>query len=112
MISDKCGFLKLFFRDPISAIESVPYGAVDDERDFAMFLVSVEGGILYRLPGFQDDKEIVTKACENNPRAIKYASDRLKSDIDLAALVLAQKPYLIHEFNDDIKDKLNRKIAS
>ena len=112
MIKNKSAFLSYFFHDPISAIESVPYGSIDDERDFAMFLVSVEGGILYRLPGLQDDKEIVMKACENNPRAIKYASDRLKSDVDLAALVLSQKSYLIHEFNDDIKDKLYKNLVS
>ena len=58
-----------------------------ENRNFILKALKINGLILEELGGLKDDKFIVITAILQNPEAFRFASSRLKNDIDIARLV-------------------------
>ncbi|EFC48134.1 predicted protein [Naegleria gruberi] len=98
----KCGqLLRIISIDdatyfPAKSLHGIP-------RLLALELVSKQGEWLeYLNPELRDDREIVYKAVLNNPRSIRYASERLKQDKNLIHMIIDKGLYF-HDIHPNIQ---------
>lgn len=77
-------------------------------RDFVKIAVSCHGSALESADKFNNDFEIVRAAVEDTPYAIQYASDELKSNMEIVELAASKSEYCLlfslpcmEKYNDD-----------
>ena len=69
-----------------------------DLKERARQALSENGGLLQKMSDtYKDDKELVLAAVEQDPRAFRHASYRLKGDPDIVAIVVKDHVYLLLE---------------
>jgi hypothetical protein len=74
-------------------------------KEKAIESIKADGLNLEKLSDkWKQDFDVVLAACTNNGFAIKYASLELKSNKDIANVVLKKQPLLLSEFGYDIKN--------
>ena len=59
-------------------------------------------------PRLKDDRDMVIEAVKENGCCIRFASERLKNDIDLARLALENNPYAASDIPRKIYNQLQK----
>jgi general stress protein YciG len=83
----------------LSSTDTAIHQNVDkDLKERARQALSENGGLLQKMSDtYKDDKELVLAAVEQDPRAFRHASYRLKGDPDIVAIVVKDHVYLLLE---------------
>mmetsp|Transcript_32051 Transcript_32051/g.76482 ORF Transcript_32051/g.76482 Transcript_32051/m.76482 type:complete len:481 (-) Transcript_32051:164-1606(-) len=83
--------LKALIRGHPRELANAP-GFIQEDREFVLQMLGIDGMVLEFAGKFVDDAECVAAAIQNSPRAIKFASLRLRGDKTLAEMALSSRP--------------------
>ena len=78
-----------------------------NDREIALEAVKKKGHMLDFLEKFQDDGEFVGESVEQNDDKLQFASEKLKCDIDIAALAVEEIIYALCYLNPELKEQNN-----
>lgn len=90
--------ITLFIPFDPSVVLKIPY-----DLELILFAISYNGMLIEHFKQLQDNLDIVRMAVIKTPRAIEFASDRLKGNKLIAYEVLTRNGMLVMYFNDEIQ---------
>jgi hypothetical protein len=84
------------------ALEYIPKELID--RDLVLALVKEKGLLLKHFNKYQNDPGIALEAIEQNPRALEFASDEIKDNLDIVVPAIVKLPHALHFASDRLKN--------
>ena len=75
------------------------------KKTIALNAVNKDGYNLYKLKDFQNDKDVVLAAVQQNGFALKYASEELKKDREIVLAAVRQNGYALEYASELKKDR-------